>query len=218
MAILEFSNKTKQLNFGKDDIITQKWIAGIKGGRALDVTGYPLDVIYAGTPVIVKDGNYKPMPLTQSGEDLPTAAVSAQTAGSAISGTVYEGVTAETASAVKCALSDGTIVYLAGSAATGTAAAGKTYYTKDAVNTTFVGEVDADGNPVYEFDSLPANHSYAGILYKSILKTKPAASIMTQGQVNDAAMYLDFSSIKSAFKSACALIEFVQDEVATAND
>lgn len=218
MAILEFSNKPKQINFGKDDIITQKWIAGIKGGRALDVTGYPLDVIYAGTPVIVKDGNYKPFPLTQKGENLPTAAVSAQTAGSAIVGTVYEGVTSETAGAVKCAKADKTIVYLAGSAATGTASAEKTYYTKDTDNKTFIGEEDADGNPVYELGSLPANHSYAGMLYKSILKTKPAASIMTQGQVNDSAMYFDnFSSIKSAFMSACPLIEFVKDEVAEAN-
>lgn len=71
-------------------------------------------------------------------EDLPTAAISAQTAGSAISGTVYEGVTATTQDAVKCALSDGTIVYLAGSAATGTAASGKTYYTKDTANTVHV--------------------------------------------------------------------------------
>ena len=155
MAILEFSNKAKQLNFGKDDIITQKWIAGIKGGRALDVTDYPLDVIYAGTPVIVKDGNYKPFPLVQKTETVDEETVPV---------------------------------------------------------------VDENGNPVYELGTLPANHSYAGILYKSILKTKPAASIMTQGQVNDAAMYFDFSSIKSAFKSACPLIEFVQDEVATAND
>lgn len=216
MAIYNINTKKVGINFGKDNIITQKWIAGIKGGRALDVTDYSLDVIYAGTPVIVKDGAYKPFPLTQKGENLPTAAVSAQTAGSAIVGTVYEGVTADTASAVKCAMADKTIVYLAGSAATGTAAAGKTYYTKDTDNKTFIGEVDANGNAVYELGSLPANWSYAGMLYKSILKTKPTASILTQGQVNDAAMYFDnFSSIKSAFKSACPLIEFVTDEVAT---
>lgn len=214
MAILNLNTKKAQVNFGKDDIITQKWIAGIKGGRALDVTDYPVDVIFAGTPVIVKDGAYKPFPLTQSGENLPTAAVSAQTSGSAIVGTVYEGVTATTAGAVKCAKSDKTIVYLAADAATGTAAADKTYYTKDTDNKTFIGEVDENGNPVYELGSLPANWSYAGLLYKSILKSKPAASILTQGQVNDAAMYYDFSSIKSAFHSACPLIEFITDEVA----
>ena len=215
MTKLNLATKKTTLVFGKDGIITQKFIAGIKGGRTLVVEGYPVNVIYAGTPVIKSnDGVYKPMPLTQSGEDLPTAAVSAQTAGSAISGTVYEGVTATTASAVKCAKSDGTIVYLAGSAATGTASADKTYYTKDTSSTTFVGEVDADGDPVYEFDSLPANHSYVGILYKSILKDKPAASIMTWGQVNEEALYYSIASIKSAFLSACPHIEFIKDEEA----
>lgn len=215
MAKLDLSAGHKtQILFPKDGIIIQKFIAGIKGGRTLVVESYPLTVIYSGTPVIVKDGVYKPMPLKQSGEDLPTAAVSAQTAGSAISGTVYEGVTAETASAVKCALADKTIVYLAGSAATGNAVEGKTYYTKDAVNTTFIGEVDADGNPVYEFDSLPSNHAYAGILYKSILASKPAASIMTIGQVNEEALYFSIASIKSAFLSACPHIEFIKDEEA----
>lgn len=214
MTKLNLTSTRKSLLFGKDNIIVQKWIAGIKGGRTLLVENYPLSVIYAGTPVIVKDGVYKPMPLTQSGEALPTAAVSAQTAGSAIVGTVYEGVTAETASAVKCALSDKTIVYLAGSAATGTASADKTYYTKDTVNTTFIGEVDADGEPVYEFDSLPSNHAYAGILSKSILASKPAASIMTIGQVNEEALYFSMASIKSAFLSACPHIEFIKDEEA----
>ena len=214
--ILNLNTKKNQINFGKDDIICQKWIAGIKGGRALDVTDYPVDVIYAGTPVIVKDGNYKPFPLTQDGENLPTAAESSQTAESAIVGTVYEGVTASTPGAVKCALADKTIVYLAATAATGTADATKTYYTKDTVNTIFIGAHDEDGTPVYVLGTLPAGHSYAGILYKSILKSKPAASIMTQGQVNDAAMYYSFTSIKSAFQSACPLIEFVNDEVAAA--
>lgn len=215
MTKLNLTSKKTTLVFGKDGIIIQKFIAGIKGGRTLDVSSdYPLDVIYSGTPVIVKDGVYKPMPLKQSGENLPTAAVSAQTAGSAIVGTVYEGVTATTAGAVKCAKSDKTIVYLAADAATGTASADKTYYTKDTDNTTFIGTVDADGDPVYEFDSLPANHAYAGILYKSILKSKPAASIMTWGQVNEEALYFSVASIKSAFLSACPHIEFIKDEEA----
>lgn len=71
-------------------------------------------------------------------EDYPTAAVSAQTAGQAIAGTVYEGVSAETEGAVKCAKADKTIVYLAAEAATGNAVEGKTYYTKDTANKTTV--------------------------------------------------------------------------------
>lgn len=68
-------------------------------------------------------------------KQLPTAAATEQTVGSAIVGTVYEGVAATTAGAVRCALANGTIVYLSGTAATGTAASGKVYYSKDTVHT-----------------------------------------------------------------------------------
>lgn len=216
MAIYNINVKETQIVFPKDGIICQNYIAGIPGGRALDVTDYPLDVIYAGSPVIKKDGAYKPFPIVKATELLPTAAVSAQTAGSAIVGTVYEGVEATATGAVKCAKSDKTIVYLAADAATGTAAEGKVYYTKDTDNKTAVPLHDAEGNEYYVLGSLPANWNYAGILYKSILKTKPAAAIMTEGQVNVAALYYDMSSILSAFKSACPLLEFIQDEEATA--
>ncbi len=70
----------------------------------------------------------------------PKAAATEQTAGSAIEGTVYMGVTKTTTGAVKCALADGTIVYLNGEAATGTAADGKTYYSKDTENTVTINE------------------------------------------------------------------------------
>ena len=48
-----------------------------------------------------------------------------------IEGTVYMGVDMTTEDAVKCALTDGTIVYLNGEAATGVSQEGKTYYSKD---------------------------------------------------------------------------------------
>lgn len=67
-------------------------------------------------------------------ESLPVATVSSQTSGSAIVGTVYAGVASSDAGAVKCALSNGTIVYLSGTAATGNAVSGTTYYTKDSTN------------------------------------------------------------------------------------
>ena len=82
-------------------------------------------------------------------EKVPTAAVSEQTAGQAISGTVYEGVTATTAGAVKCAKSDKTVVFLAGSAATGTASADKVYYTKDTDNKT---EINDGGTYTHDID------------------------------------------------------------------
>lgn len=73
---------------------------------------------------------------------------------------------------------------------------------------------DADGNPVYVYGSLPTGFSYAGILYRSLLASKPAASIMTNGQLNTEAMPYDMTSILSAFKAACPFIEFVKDEEA----
>ena len=72
--------------------------------------------------------------------ELPKAALTEQTAGSPIVGTVYAGVTASTAGAVKCALADGTIVYLDGSAATGNASADTDYYSKDTANPVKVNE------------------------------------------------------------------------------
>ena len=63
--------------------------------------------------------------------NLPKAAATEQTAGSALVGTVYLAVTSSTAGAVKCALANGTVIYLAGTASTGNAESGKTYYSKD---------------------------------------------------------------------------------------
>lgn len=60
---------------------------------------------------------------------VPTAAATQQTTGEALVGTVYEVSTA--ANKVKCALADGTVVYLSPTAATGTAVEGHTYYSKD---------------------------------------------------------------------------------------
>lgn len=68
-------------------------------------------------------------------EDLPTAEATEQTTGQAIVGTVYMGVVSTTSGAVKCALANGTVVYLAAAAATGNAVADKVYYTKDTVIT-----------------------------------------------------------------------------------
>lgn len=152
MATLNLGATKHQIGFGKDGVIIQKFIAGIKGGRTLVVENYPVTVIYSGTPVIT-DGNgvYKPFPL--------------------VAKTTTEGGTTAPV-------------------------------------------LDEDGNQVYELGTLPSGYSYAGILYKSILASKPAASIMTIGQVNSAALYYPMDSIMSAFKTACPHIEFIKDEEA----
>jgi hypothetical protein len=74
--------------------------------------------------------------------------------------------------------------------------------------------VDEDGNKVYEYDTLPSGAAYEGVLYRSILKEKPAASIMFDGIVNDKVMKIQLGTAESGFKAACAHIIFKHDEEA----
>ncbi|MBR1732818.1 MAG: hypothetical protein IJ729_03635 [Alloprevotella sp.] len=74
--------------------------------------------------------------------------------------------------------------------------------------------LDEDGGKVYEYDTLPEGAVYEGVLYRSILKEKPAASILIDGVVNDKVMKIELGSIASAFKAACPHIIFNHDEEA----
>lgn len=67
-----------------------------------------------------------------------------------------------------------------------------------------------DGGTAYA--ALPDNHTYVGVLYRSISTAKPAASILTVGVVNEKALPFAISSIKSAFVTACPHIVFESDE------
>lgn len=63
-----------------------------------------------------------------------------------------------------------------------------------------------------DYVTLPVGHTYAGILYVSVLKEKPLASIMVRGTVNekaavDAAGLPDYPS---GAKTALSLIRFVE--------
>ena len=131
MAKLDLSAKKEQIVFGNDSIVIQKWISGINGGRTLNVEGFAEKVIKAGHVIIVKDGDYKPMP---------------------VSGEAY--------------------------------------------------------------GTLPSGYTYAGVLYRSIPADKPAASIMTWGEVNSEALPYSMNAIMTAFKTACPHIDFIKDEEA----
>ena len=61
------------------------------------------------------------------------------------------------------------------------------------------------------YASLPAGHTYAGILIASILTAKPFAGILVRGTVNPAAAPFDMTSILSAVKTALPLIDFRED-------
>lgn len=127
----DLSPKKNQIVFGDDSIVIQKYISGIKGGRTLDITGFAESVVKAGHVIIVKDGTYAPMP-------------------------VSEGAYAE----------------------------------------------------------LPEGYAYAGVLYRSIPAAKPAASIMTWGEVNAVAVPYAMDAILADFKAACPHIDFIKDEEA----
>ena len=64
------------------------------------------------------------------------------------------------------------------------------------------------------YAALPEGAAYAGILYRSILAAKPAASIMTWGEVNAVAVPYAMDTILAAFKTACPHIDFIKDEEA----
>lgn len=59
------TSERKQILFGKDSVIIQKYIAGIPGGRALDVTDVTDEVLHAGHIIITNGkGEYKPLKTT----------------------------------------------------------------------------------------------------------------------------------------------------------
>lgn len=63
-----------------------------------------------------------------------------------------------------------------------------------------------------KYAALPTGAKYAGILYRTIETKKPFASIMTNGEVNSVCVPFPMTDILDAFKAACPLIVFVQDE------
>lgn len=65
-----------------------------------------------------------------------------------------------------------------------------------------------------KYAELPGGASYAGVLYRSIKKDKPAASIMYDGIVNPELVPYKMTEILEAFQKACPHIIFEQDEEA----
>lgn len=71
MAVTNLNNKKEIFDTGMDNIVIVDNFQSIRGGRSLNVTGYPKDVIRAGH-VIIKEastGDYKPMPLNSGGTE-----------------------------------------------------------------------------------------------------------------------------------------------------
>jgi len=61
------------------------------------------------------------------------------------------------------------------------------------------------------YGSLPANHTYKGVVISSVLTAKPFVGIMVRGSVNKNASKYTISSVLSAVRTALPLIRFTQD-------
>jgi hypothetical protein len=70
MAVANLNDSKREIINGNDNIVIVDNFQSIRGGRTLDVTGYPKDVLNAGHVVIkeTSTGEYKPMPLNGSGD------------------------------------------------------------------------------------------------------------------------------------------------------
>ena len=217
MAIADLTNPIEDLITGNDNIVIVDNFQSIRGGRTLDVTGYPYNVLHAGH-VIIKDadGKYKPMPLAGDGNIVSL--------GTIVGGSLY---------------TDGTYtdVPLTGGTGTGAKATievedgavtkvtitndGKGYAVGDELSAAaakvggtgsgFKVPVTAVTTEKDEYASLPADHTYAGILIASIPTSKPLAGIMVRGTVNVNACPFPMTAILSAVKAALPLIVFTSD-------
>lgn len=212
-------NEQEQIITGKDSVVIVDNLQSIRGGRTLDVTGFSPAVINAGHVIIKKDGEdvYKPMPVKGTGaiEGLGTHAAGS---GYTNNGTYTDvSLTGGAGSGAKA-----TIVVAANAVSSVTITTkGTGYKVGDILSAAaanigtsgsgFQVAVSAINSEAASYDSLPASHSYAGILVASILTAKPFAGILVRGTVNPNAAPFSMTSILSAVKTALPLIDFRAD-------
>lgn len=214
MATVNLNNAGEEIITGNDNIVIVDNFQSIRGGRSLDVTGYPYDVLHAGHVIIESTaGEYKPMPIVKTGSILTLGSITAGTGYTAgtYTDTALSGGSGTGAKATIVVAAGGTV-----STVTLTAA-GSGYQAGDVLSASIpagsgfsipVATVSAL-NDVY--GTLPADHSYAGILIASIYASKPFAGIMVRGTVNVNATPFPMTAILAAVKTALPLIVFTSD-------
>lgn len=219
---VDLVDKGIQVNSSLDSIVIIQNDFSIPGGKSLDVTGYGYDTLSAGH-VIIKDSStppvYKPMPATET-SPAGVATVGTVTAGTGYTNGTYENVPLSGGTG-KGALA--TVVVASTVVSTVAITKGGEGYTVGdilSIPGAYAGGTGsgasvpvatiADGAAAY--GSLPASHSYAGILVASILTKRPFAGVMLEGWVNENASPFPVTSIKSAFMTATNnLIKFRGD-------
>ncbi|MDP3561722.1 MAG: hypothetical protein Q8R83_06065 [Legionellaceae bacterium] len=191
----------------------------MRGGRSLNVEGFAPKVINAGHPII-KDTvskDFKPLPV-KGGGGIQALGVVVPGSGYTNNGT-YTSVpltggsgTGAIATIVVAANAVSSVVittpgagYKSGDILSAAAANIGTSGSGFAVAAS---TVDSEASA---YDSLPANHEYAGALIASIPTDTAFAAILTQGTINPAACPYDFATIAAAFKTAKPLIDQLED-------
>jgi hypothetical protein len=217
MATVNLNNPQEEIITGNDNIVIIDNFQSIRGGRTLDVTGYPYNVLHAGH-VIIKDadGEYKPMPLGGDGNIVSL--------GTIVGGSLY---TDDTYTDV--ALTGGTGTGAEATIVVEDGAVTEVTITKDGKGYAVGDELSASADDVGgtgsgfkvpvtavtaekdEYASLPADHTYAGILIASIPVNKPFAGILVRGTVNVNASPFPLDDILNDVKAALPLIVFTSD-------
>lgn len=64
------------------------------------------------------------------------------------------------------------------------------------------------------YTAVPENWSICGVLYRTVPKGRPWASIMTSGRLNSEAAPYPITPVETEFKAALPLVELVKDEEA----
>lgn len=216
---MDLQNKAKEILSGNDNIVIVDNFQSIRGGRTLDVGGYPYEVLHAGH-VIIKSatGEYKPMPLDGDGNIVSLGTL---TAGTGYTEETYTKValTGGTGSGAKATIKVGDDGKVSSVLIT---TDGKGYTVGDVLTTAntnlggagsgfkvVVSEVTTEKD---EYASLPTDHTYAGVLIASIPTNRAFAGIMVRGTVNINASPYPLESILSAVKTALPLIVFTSDK------
>lgn len=225
MAVTQLNNNGYNVDTGKDSVVIVDNFQSIRGGRSLNVVGYAAPVIRAGH-VIIKDGStpaeYKPMPATE-GNTAGVATFGTIVAGSAYTNGTYENVPLYNVSGSNKGSGALATITVAGNVVTAVTKTqgGNNYAAADVLsaNSAFIGgtgtgfsiPVATIADVAGTYGSLPASHTYAGILINTVLTSKPMAGIMVRGTVNPVAAPFSMTSILTAVKAALPLIDFRED-------
>ncbi|HKM43867.1 MAG TPA: hypothetical protein VJY12_00250, partial [Dysgonamonadaceae bacterium] len=218
MATVNLTNPQEEIITGNDNIVIIDNFQSIRGGRSLNVDGYPHDVIHAGHVIIKStEGEYKPMPLGGEGDIVSLGTI---VGGSGYTDGTYKDVplTGGTGTGAEATIEveDGAVTSVT------ITKDGKGYAVEDELSAT-AAKVGGTGSgfkvPVKtvstvkdEYASLPEGHTYAGILIASIPTSRPFAGIMVRGTVNVNASPFPLTDILDDVKAALPLIVFTNDK------